>query len=416
MMGGLGHISDSSRVMGLTVTLLTTLAAANVSHAQIGVRGDTVHTMAGPPIQNGVVLLRDGDIEWVGQSSEITIPAGYRTLTAKVVTPGLIDAHSVVGLAGYLNQDDDQDMLDRAAPIQPELRALDAYDATERLVEWIRGFGITTIHTGHAPGSLVSGQTMIVKTVGDTVDDAMVIKTAMVTATLAGAARDGEDNSPGTRGRMVAMLRAEFLKAQDYLKRQETAEAGEEPAPDLRLDTLGRVLEGELPLLVTAHRARDIMTALRIASEFEIDMVLDGAAEAHLVIDEIKQTGVPEIIHPTMYRATGETENLSFETAATLRHAGIPIALQSGFEPYVPRTRVVLFEAGFAAAHGLEFEEALATITIDAAKILSIDDRVGSLEVGKDADVALFDGDPFEYTSHCIGVVTDGVVVSEEAR
>ena len=125
---------------------------------------------------------------------------------------------------------------------------------------------------------------------------------------------------------------------------------------------------------------------------------------------------MPVIIHPTMYRATGETENPSFETAATLRRAGIPIALQSGFEPYVPRTRVVLFEAGLAAAHGLEFEEALATITIDAAKILSIDDRVGSLEVSKDADLALFDGDPFEYTSHCIGVVTDGVVVSEQAR
>ena len=186
--------------------------------------------------------------------------------------------------------------------------------------------------------------------------------------------------------------------------------------PDLRLDTLGRVLEGELPLLVTAHRSRDIMTALRLAREFEIDIVLDGAAEAHLVIDEIKQAGVPVIIHPTMYRATGEAENLSFETAARLKQAEIPIALQSGFESYVPRTRVVLFEAGVAAAHGLQFEEALATVTIDAARILGIDDRVGSLERGKDADVALFDGDPFEYTSHCIGVIVNGVVASEAIR
>ena len=359
-MGGLTPMTDRSRVMCLAGTFLATLTAANVAHAQIAVRGDTVYTMAGPPIQDGVVLLRDGDIEQVGPASDVAIPAGYRTLTAKVVTPGLIDAHSVVGLAGYLNQDDDQDMLDRTAAIQPELRALDAYDASERLVEWIRGFGITTIHTGHAPGALVSGQTMIAKTVGNTVDDAVIIKTAMVTAALASSARSSEGNSPGTRGRMVAMLRAELLRAQDYLKRQATAEVGKEPAPDLRLDTLGRVLEGELPLLVTAHRSRDIMTALRLASEFEIDIVLDGAAEAHLLIDEIKQAGVPVIIHPTMYRATGEAENLSFETAAKLKHAGIPIALQSGFESYVPRTRVVLFEAGVAAAHGLEFEEALA--------------------------------------------------------
>lgn len=405
-----------SCVTRLVLTLLAMLATANVAHAQIAVRGGTVHTMAGPPIQDGVVLLRDGRIERVGRASEVAIPAGYRTLTATVVTPGLIDAHTVVGLAGYLNQEDDQDMIDRTAPIQPELRALDAYDASERLVEWVRGFGITTIHTGHAPGTLVSGQTMIVKTTGSTVDEAVIVPAAMVTATLADAARGGDGGAPGTRGRMVAMLRAELIKARDYVERRATADAGSAPAPDLRLDTLGRVLEGELPLLVTAHRARDIMTAFRLATEFELDIVLDGAAEAHLVIDEIKQAGVPVIIHPTMYRATGETENLSFETAAKLKDAGIQIALQSGFESYVPRTRVVLFEAGVAAAHGLEFEEALATITVDAAKILGVDDRVGSLEVGKDADVALFDGDPFDYTSHCIGVIIDGVVVSEEVR
>ena len=403
-------------VKPLLLALLAILISANVARAQIAVRGDTVHTMAGPPIQDGVVLIRDGRIEQVGPVSEVTIPAGYRTLTATVVTPGLIDAHSVVGLAGYLNQEDDQDMIDRSEPIQPELRALDAYDASERLVEWVRGFGVTTIHTGHAPGTLVSGQTMIAKTTGRTADEAVIVPAAMVTATIADSARGGDGGAPGTRGRMVAMLRAELLKAQDYVERRANADPGGGPAPDLRLDTLGRVLEGDLPLLVTAHRARDIMTAFRIASEFEIDIVLDGAAEAHLVIDEIKEAGVPVIVHATMYRATGETENLSFETAAKLKEAGILIALQSGFEAYVPRTRVVLFEAGVAAAHGLEFEEALATITVDAAKILGIDDRVGSLEIGKDADVALFDGDPFEYTSHCIGVIADGVVVSEAAR
>ncbi len=406
------HIARASRV---TLGLVAVVAVASIAEAQIAVRGEMVHTMAGPAIPDGIVLLRDGVIEQVGPSAEVAIPTGYRTLTAAVVTPGLIDAHSVVGLAGYLNQEDDQDMLDRSAPIQPELRALDAYDASERLVEWVRGFGVTTIHTGHAPGSVVSGQTMVVKTVGDTVDEAVIVPTAMVTASLTGAARGSEENVPGTRGRVVALLRAELTRAQDYLERRAAGDGGG-PTPDLRLEALGRVLEGELPLLITAHRSRDIMTALRIAKEFELDIVLDGAAEAQFVLDEITQAGVPVIIHPTMYRATGETENLSFETAAKLREAGIPIALQSGFESYVPRTRVVLFEAAVAAAHGLRFEEALATITIDAARILGIDERVGSLEVGKDADLALYDADPFEYTSHCVGVLVDGVLVSEEVR
>jgi imidazolonepropionase-like amidohydrolase len=184
----------------------------------------------------------------------------------------------------------------------------------------------------------------------------------------------------------------------------------------LQLEALGRVLRREIPLLVTAHRAQDIANVLRLANEFEIDVLLDGAAESYLLIEEIKQAGVPVIIHPTMTRAFRETENLSYETAAKLVHAGIPVALQSGYESYVPKVRVLLFEAAIAAANGLTFDEALATITINPARILGIDDRVGSLEVGKDGDVALYDGDPFEYTSHCIGVVIDGRIVSEEIR
>jgi imidazolonepropionase-like amidohydrolase len=134
------------------------------------------------------------------------------------------------------------------------------------------------------------------------------------------------------------------------------------------------------------------------------------------LIDQIKEAGVPVLIHPTMARAVGDRENLSFQTASRLVAAGIPVALESGYESYVPKTRVVLWEAALAAANGLSFEQALATITIDAARILGIDGRVGSLQVGKDGDVALYDGDPFEYTSHCIGVVIEGNVVSRIVR
>ena len=153
-----------------------------------------------------------------------------------------------------------------------------------------------------------------------------------------------------------------------------------------------------------------------MADELDINVWLDGAAEAYLLVDELKAAGVPVLIHPTMARPSGDLENLSFETAAILVKAGIPVAMQSGYEAYVPKTRVVLFEAAMAAANGLSKDQALAAITREAAKILGVDNRIGSLEVGKDGDVALFDGDPFEYTTHCVGTVIEGRIVSSEKR
>ena len=384
--------------------------------AQLAVRGELVHTMAGAPIRDGVVLIgANGRIERVGPAASVPIPDGYRTLRARVVTPGLVDAHTVVGLAGSLNQPHDQMQLERSNPVQPELRAVDAYNARETLVEWLRRHGVTTLHTGHSPGALISGQTMIVKSRGDEVEDAIVEPAAMIAATLGDSGLAQGDRSPGTRAKAVAMLRGELLKARDYLAKQNGPE-DKRPARDLRLDALGQVLRKERPLLVTAHRATDIGNALRVAREFDIRLVLDGAAEAYLLTDSIKAAGVPVILHPTMLRAYGETENLSMETAVRLREAGIPFALQSGYESYVPKTRVVLFEAALAAARGLTPEQALAAVTIDAARILGVHERLGSLEPGKDGDVALFDGDPFEYTSHVTGVVIEGQVVSDSVQ
>lgn len=408
-----------TRCMMSWLAVVVCLSGAARVDAQIAVRGDTVYTMAGEPIKDGMVILRNGKIAAVGQADAVKVPDGFKVLKAKVVTPGLIDAHCTVGLSGILNYDHDQDQLERASPIQPELRAIDAYNAQEDLVEWVRSFGVTTIHTGHAPGELISGQTTIVKTVGNTVEDAMLVATRAVAATLAEDARKEGTNSPGTRGKMIAMLRSEFIKAGEYLDKQAAADEDEEkerPARDLRLETLGRVLKGELALIITAQRAQDIGSALRLADELDIKLWLDGAAESYLLIDEIKAAGISVLIHPTMVRPTGERENFSFETASKLVNAGIPVAMQAGYEPYVPKTRVLLWEAAMAAANGLNFEQALGIITIDSARILGIDKRVGSLEVGKDGDIALFDGDPFEYTSHCVGVVIDGKVVSRAKR
>lgn len=401
----------------LAFALPAGIAAAEPA-APLAIRGDIVHTMAGPAIRDGVVLLENGKVKQVGPAAAVVIPPGIRVLRGAVVTPGLIDAHTAVGLAGFLNQPQDQDQLDTGEPVQPELRAIDSYNPRERLVEWIRGFGITTIHTGHAPGALVSGQTMVVKTVGDTVEEATLKPVAMVAVTLGDDARPSDDKkSPGTRSKAVAILRSELVKAREYARKRGLADAEKQPDRDLRREVFADVLAGRLPLLVTVNRATDIDAALRVAAEFGIRIVLDSAAEAYLATDRIKAAGVPVILHPTMRRAgMGETENISFETAAKLRAAGIPVALQSGYEGYVPKTRVALFEAAVAAANGLSTEEALATITSDAARILGIADRVGSLQPGRDADVAVFDGDPFEYTAHCTAVVIDGRIVTAEPR
>ncbi|MFM9058861.1 MAG: amidohydrolase family protein [Planctomycetaceae bacterium] len=400
------------------LALAALATAARAAPPPLAIRGDVVHTMAGPALADGVVLIENGKVVRVGPAAEVPVPDGVRVIRGTVVTPGLVDAHTVVGLTGWLNQEQDQDQLDTGDPVQPELRAIDSYNPRERLVEWVRGFGITTIHTGHAPGALVSGQTMVVKTVGDTVEAAALLPAAMVAVTLGDDARPGDGKkSPGTRSKAVAMLRAELLKARDYVRRRGLADAEKKADRDLRREAFVDVLDGKLPLLVTVNRATDIDAALRVAAEFGVKIVLDSAAEAYLAADRIKAAGVPVIVHPSMRRAgQGETENLSFETAAKLRAAGIPVALQSGYEGYVPKTRVALFEAAVAAAHGLSTEEALATITIDAARIIGVADRVGSLAPGKDGDVAVFDGDPFEYTTHCTAVVIDGNVVSESPR
>lgn len=382
------------------------------------VRAKRLHVISGPPIDDGVVLVQKGKIVSVGPAADLPIPAGMKVVEAAVVTPGLIDAHTVVGLAGYLNQPQDQDQVDVAGPVQPELRAIDAYNARERLIEWVRGFGVTTIHTGHGPLALVSGQTMVTKTRGDSVEQAVIVPRAMMAATLGTAGRAAGKASPGTAAKQLAMLREALIGADEY--RRKIAEAGTDaaklPARDLRKEALVEVLEKRVPLLVTAQRHQDILSALRLAKEFGFRLVLDGAAEAHAALVEIKEAGVPVIAHAPMARFEGEMRNASRTTPKKLFDAGIPFALQSGYEAYVPKTRVVLYEAGIAAAYGLGPEAALKSVTLDAAKILGVDARVGSLEIGKDADLALYDGDPFEYTSHCTGAVIEGVVWTNGPR
>lgn len=401
---------------GLKISLLATVVLAfvsTISAQTYAIKGETVYTSAGEPIKNGVVLIKDGKIEQVG--ANLSIPSGYTVHEAKVVTPGFIDAHSVVGLSGIYNQKHDQDQLETSSPIQPELRAIDAYNAQEALVVFLREMGITTIHTGHGPGALMSGQTMIAKTVGETVDEAVVKSESMIAMTI-GSTVASNFKTPGTRSKGIAMLRETFVSAQQYAAKMKEKDESKRPARDLKKEAVAKLLSGELTALVTAHTSRDIMTALRLKQEFGFPMVLDGAAEIYTILDEVKKAGVPVIIHPTMMRTYGDGKHATFETAGKVADAGILMAFQSGFEGYVPKTRVITFEAAIAVANGLNYNKAMSALTIDAAKILGIQDRVGSLEAGKDADVVLYDGDPFEYTSHVLKVFINGKLVSDKKK
>ncbi|MEX0342333.1 MAG: amidohydrolase family protein [Erythrobacter sp.] len=398
------------------VALALAVSPVSLAAQDIAVRAGTLHTMEGPAISDGVVVIRNGKIAAVGPASSTAIPEGIEVLTASVATPGLVDARTVVGLAGFMNQPHDQDQLDSSSPVQPQLRAIDGYNPEEELVGWLRSFGITTIHTGHGPGAVVSGQTMVAKTWAKTADAAAIVPRAMIAANLGASALDRE-KGPGTRSKQIALLRAALTAARTPDSEKSGAQKDDSEKFE-KLDTRvwKDVLARRVPLMVTANRAQDMMSALRLKEEFGIDVVIDGGAESYLLLDELREAGVTVILHPTMARHFGDMENASFTTAAKLREAGIPFALQSGYEGYVPKTRVILWEAGWAAANGLAPEHALSAVTVDAAQAIGMGDRVGSLRVGKDGDVALFDGDPLEYTSHVTGVVIDGRVASREVR
>lgn len=401
----------------LPFCLITAAVAAFVHpgtvEAQLAVRGGTVHTMEGPPLQNAVILIgADGRIQQVGPETSTPIPAGWATLEASVVTPGLVDGRSVVGLAGYLNQPHDQDQLETSNALQPELRAVDAYNPREALVDYVRSLGVTTMHTGHGPGALMSGQTMVVKTRGTSVEEATVVPLSTIAMTLGPEVATQFSGNPGTRARGMAMVRGEFLKAQEALSK--LREDGTLEPRSLRTEILAQALRGDVQVMITAQRATEILSALRLQREFGFSLILDGAAEAYIVVDAIRDANVPVLLHPTMARHSGALENATLETARLLREAGITVSLQSGFEPYVPKTRVLLFEAAMAAAYGLPFADALRSITLTPAEILGIAERVGSIAPGKDGDLVLFNGDPFEYLTLVCAVVIEGTVTDQD--
>lgn len=372
-----------------------------------------VHTGSGPAILDAAVVVRDGKIVAVGPRSAVTIPPGSRVLVAAEVTPGLIDAHSVIGLTGRLNAPADQDQDETSDPNQADLRAIDGFNPEEPLLEYLRANGVTTIHAMPGRVNVLAGQTGIFRTSGSTLEQSLVRFPAGLLVNLGEAPKTANPNkAPLTRMATAGMVRAAFTQAKGYAAKQSGPE-DKRPPVNPKLEALIPALDRKVPVIFAAHRADDLGTALRLADEFKLRPVLTLATEGYLIADKLAEAKVPVVVHPPMQRigASMETVNGHLATAAVLADHMVPMVIGTAYEGYVPKTRVLRHEAAIAAVNGLGHERALRAITIDAAKLLEIDGQVGSIEVGKRADLVLYDGDPFEYATHVTQTLMDGRIV-----
>ncbi|MGA8685154.1 MAG: amidohydrolase family protein, partial [Candidatus Sulfotelmatobacter sp.] len=376
------------------------LAISHTVLAQtIAVVADKLYTMTSEAQgQPGVILIENGKITAVHMGSKV--PAGYTVMHAAYVTPGLIDAKTTAGISGAYNIPADQDQDEQSEPNTADVRALDSFNPREMLLEYINTYGITTIQAAPGITNPIAGQAGIFKTVGPktvgpTVDQLAVKPVSAIVFNLGESPKQfygKKDKAPTTRMMTAAIIREGLLNAQAYQKKwadwnaSEKKDPTKQPSRDLKLEAIGLALRGDVPAIFNAYRADDIDTAIRLAQEFKLKLILSSVTEGYLEAQVIKQSGAAALVGPTLQRLESiETNNASLEDAAILAQAGIPVALMTGFENYVPKNRVLLFEAGVAAGNGLGFEGALRASTIDAAKILGIADRVGSLEAGKDA-------------------------------
>lgn len=389
---------------------------ATTDDKRFAIYAGRVHTVSDGTVENGVVYVEDGKIAYAGPRGPFNLPPGVPVLTAAEVTPGLIDTHTAVPLAGEYNITADQDLDERTNPNQADLRVLDAFNPSEPLLQFLLEQGVTVAHATPGHANVIGGQTGIFRTHGSSVEDMTVrYPHAMMFNLGVRPKQTYPGKAPGTRMGTSALIRNALQAAVNYGRKKEASAGNKDSSPpdvDLKLEALLPIVRGERPAMFTAHRSDDILTSLRLSGEFKLKPVLALATEGYLVRDQLAKAQVPVIAHPPMQRVGGlETYNSFLGNAAALSDAGLPVAICSSVESYVPKTRVIRWEAAIGMVYGLGHERALRTITLDAAKILGIDDRFGSLEVGKEADIVLYDGDPFENATHVTHVVSGGRLV-----
>ena len=378
------------------------------------IKNAKIYTMAEGVVEKGSILIKDGKIEEVGK--EIIAPLGVETIDAggRMLTPGLIDAHCHLGLfeegIGF-EGDDGNEMID---PVTPELRAIDAINPMDISFREAYEGGVTTAVTGPGSANVIGGTFIAIKTFGDRVDK-MVIKDPVAMKIALGEnpkrVYEAQKKSPMTRMATAAILRETLFKARSYMEKKENEDESKKPDFDIKMEALIPVLKKEIPLKAHAHRADDIFTSIRIAKEFDVDLTLDHCTEGHLIVNELVKEGKSAIVGPTFgNRSKFELKNKSFETPRILVEAGVKIAINTD-SPVIPLQHLALC-AGLAVNSGLDEMEAWKSITINAAEISGISERVGSIEKGKDADLVIFDGNPLrDIDSKVFVTMIDGEVV-----
>ena len=383
------------------------------------IKNGHIKTMAGREYANGSVLIGDdGKIAAVGEALEA--PASARVIDAqgRLVTPGCVEAHCHIGLDNEAVGWEGRDYNEIVEPITPQMRSIDSiYPQDEAFPNAVRG-GVTTACTGPGSANVIGGTFTAIKLVGNRVDN-MIVKDPIAMKCAFGenpkrCYGQGSKKSPMTRMAVAALLRETLFKTRRYM---EDKAAGKNPPFDMKLEAMEPVLRGEIPLKCHAHRADDILTAIRIAKEFGVKMTMDHCTDGEVIADELAKEGFPAFVGPSLGgKSKVELQNKSFTTPGVLSKAGVKVSIITD-APVIPLQNLPMC-AGLAAGAGLPMEEAWKAITINPAESLGIADRVGSLEVGKDGDVVIWTVDPLTTIGgEAYVTVVDGKVVysAEEA-
>lgn len=375
----------------------------------LAVAGGTIFTMAGRIIDKGTLLVDKGKIR--GVENGIVLPPGADSIdaTGKVVMPGLIDAHTHVGIVEEIYREEGDDCNEITDPVTPHLRAIDAIDPADLGFRDALAGGVTTVVTGPGSANVIGGEMAAVKTCGKIIDDMIVRFPVGLKAALGENPKRSygrEKKAPATRMASAALLREALTCGQTYVKKIVDGSVDK----DLKMEALAKVLRREIPLRVHAHRADDIMTAVRIAREFQVDLVIEHCTEGHIIAEELAEMGVPAIIGPVITnRAKVEMQRITLQTAKVLADAGVLFAIMTD-HPVVP-IQYLSVSAALAVKGGLTVNAALRAVTIDAAKILKLDQQLGSLEPAKDADFIILDRHPFDFLCRVEQVFINGVKV-----
>ncbi|WP_261179621.1 amidohydrolase [Anaerobacillus sp. CMMVII] len=365
----------------------------------------------GEMIEDGVLLVNDKKILNIGK--QITIPeeADIIELHGKFVTPGLIDVHTHLGVHEEGVGPAGADFNEITSATTPYVRALDGLNPMEKGFEVARRAGITTVQVLPGSANVIGGEIVTVKTAGKIVDE-MVVKSpsGMKAAFGENPKRVHGDKSAKTRMGVAAVFRQELIKAENYLKK---LAKGEDVPRDLGLENLAKVLRKEIPLRAHAHRADDIVTVLRLANEFKIDVTIEHCTEGHHIADFIKKYNVMVAVGPTMSsRSKVENADKGWHTLLALEEAGVPFSITTDHP--VVGIEYLITSVIQAVKNGLSEESAWKSVTLNAAKHIGIEDRVGSLEVGKDADFVIWSHHPFDVSANVEKTIIEGEVVFED--